>query len=291
MFIQCIFFLSLFINKVFSDDYMPVNRIVNALPAELNQFPYQVSISLAGVWGVPFIISQNPICSGSIIHPRWILTSAYCVYELTSKDRILVQAGKNFINEATEPYQQNRFVNKVYLHPSYPGENARHDIALLTLDKPLSINQNVMAVNLPAPEVVYLGEGIVAGWGSTSFSQNTELSTELRYDTVPIIEHDKCNEILKDKRLPLQVFSEQICTGSGIRNSAVCNGDSGGPLVTKEKLDGYHVQIGIISWGLFPCGKDEIGAVYTRVSCYIDWIDDIVLSDKDNIKNTEFEQQ
>lgn len=148
-----------------------------------------------------------------------------------------------------------------------------------------------MSVNLPAPEVVYLGEGIVSGWGSTSLEHNTELSTELRYDIVPIIEHDKCNEIMKDKRIPLQVFSEQICTGSGTRNSALCNGDSGGPLVTKEKLDGYHVQIGIISWGLFPCGMSTIGSVYTRVSCYIDWIDDIVLSsDKPDVNNNEFQQ-
>lgn len=100
---------------------MPVNRIVNSLPAELNQFPYQVSISLAGVWGVPFAIAQNSICSGSIIDPRWILTSAFCVYELSPKSRIMVQAGKNFVNEANEPYQQNRFVSKTYIHPSYPG--------------------------------------------------------------------------------------------------------------------------------------------------------------------------
>jgi secreted trypsin-like serine protease len=50
-------------------------------------------------------------------------------------------------------------------------------------------------------------------------------------------------------------------------------GDSGGPLV-QELPDGSRELIGIVSWGVIPCGQSNAPSVYTRVSAYVDWIND-----------------
>lgn len=57
----------------------------------------------------------------------------------------------------------------------------------------------------------------------------------------------------------------------------IFQGDSGGPLVTKNGFDEAEV-VGIVSWGLFPCGRKNAPSVYTRVSAFITWIAIIMLN-------------
>lgn len=57
-----------------------------------------------------------------------------------------------------------------------------------------------------------------------------------------------------------------ICTGPLSGGLSACSGDSGGPL----EQDG--TVIGIVSWGMTPCGSRGAPSVFTKVSAYIDWI-------------------
>lgn len=57
-------------------------------------------------------------------------------------------------------------------------------------------------------------------------------------------------------------------------------GDSGGPLIKIEE-DGKKEVIGIVSWGIGPCGTRGAPAVYTRVSSYADWIHNIMESNSE----------
>lgn len=60
-----------------------------------------------------------------------------------------------------------------------------------------------------------------------------------------------------------------ICAARG--NISACGGDSGGPLVVGTT--GNYVQVGIVSWGISPCGNiNGVPSVYARSSAYIDWI-------------------
>lgn len=54
-------------------------------------------------------------------------------------------------------------------------------------------------------------------------------------------------------------------------------GDSGGPLELDEKLSGGTLStiVGVTSFGK-ACGFVGIPGVYTRVSSYIEWIEDVV---------------
>lgn len=50
-----------------------------------------------------------------------------------------------------------------------------------------------------------------------------------------------------------------------------CQGDSGGPLVCM--IDKRMTLLGIISWGL-GCGQKDVPGIYTKVTNYLDWIQD-----------------
>lgn len=67
------------------------------------------------------------------------------------------------------------------------------------------------------------------------------------------------------------LITGQTCTLSDGKDT--CNGDSGGPL-QKVDDDGVSSIVGITSFGA-DCGG-ELPAVYTRVSQYLDWIENIV---------------
>lgn len=66
--------------------------------------------------------------------------------------------------------------------------------------------------------------------------------------------------------LPLDVHGGNLCTDPGKAISA-CVGDSGGPLI-----DNDNVLIGVVSWGLTPCGNAGAPNVYANVGYFVNWL-------------------
>ncbi|XP_044020839.1 trypsin-like [Aphidius gifuensis] len=275
MLIQAIF-VSLLTTQVLS--YGSDNRIVYSFTASANQFPHQVSLARSNIWGVPDQLEQRSYCGGSIINNSWILTAAYCVYGIptTSASRIIILAGKHNLTDTFEPHQQSRLASRIHIHPSYPGQNAQHDIALIKLSEPLVFDAYVKPVVLPNLNANHSGEGYISGWGSTSKTEIEIMPNILHYDHVPLVAYDVCRNTMKQMGIHLEIFSTQLCTGPRGGIISTCIGDSGGPLVTNYLTNGKYEQIGIVSWGLYPCGISEISSVYTRVSYYVSWINQIM---------------
>lgn len=67
------------------------------------------------------------------------------------------------------------------------------------------------------------------------------------------------------------ITEKHLCTYKAIAEG-FCKGDSGGPLISEQTRE----LIGVVSLGM-PCATG-IPDVYTRVSSYIDWIDDTLMS-------------
>ena len=70
-----------------------------------------------------------------------------------------------------------------------------------------------------------------------------------------------------------------VCAGfGGDSKVSGCKGDSGGPLVCEE--NGTFVLRGAVSWGIPRCPAGNTFSVFTRISSFVDWIND-------HIKNSD----
>ena len=68
-----------------------------------------------------------------------------------------------------------------------------------------------------------------------------------------------------------------MCAGATGFDS--CQGDSGGPLVVD--VNGLWYQAGIVSWGI-GCADAGYPGVYTRVSRYKSWINNVIHPDDES---------
>ncbi|KDR20688.1 trypsin-1-like [Zootermopsis nevadensis] len=239
----------------------PVGRIVGGHDARKGEFPYQISLQQ-----VVLIILRQHICGGSIISPSWVVTAGHCIPEYGTLE---VVAGEHNLN-SNEGTEQTVRVSQAIVHPRFEGDVAPYDIALVKLQSPLVFDEHVQPISLPVPDSIPSGNSILSGWGSISTTNNPSMPANLQTADLPIIDYDTCLETYGSDS-PLD--PSNVCTGPLSGGFSACSGDSGGPLV-KEQPDGSRELIGIVSWGVIPCGQSNAPSVYTRVSAYIDWIND-----------------
>ncbi|XP_025161415.1 transmembrane protease serine 9 [Harpegnathos saltator] len=238
-------------------------RITDGSDAMPGEFPHQVSIQ----WGFPPFISYQHTCGGSILDEKTILTAAHCIPEFGV---LKIIAGKYFL-DIEEDSNQESLVNRIKVHEGFKGDISQHDIAILKLATPLVYNEKVSAIQLPPQGELETGDALLSGWGSISKDFLPVLPAVLQKVTVPVLDNVSCLKRFPNNIIGKQpeLFDTQICTDS-TKGESACSGDSGGPLV--QVVDKVTKQIGIVSWGIYPCGANLMPSVYTRVSSYTDWI-------------------
>ena len=65
-------------------------------------------------------------------------------------------------------YEQKRGISKITIHPNWLGADVsfENDVCLLTLDSPLTLNEQVKSISLDESEPVPDTKCIVSGWGT-----------------------------------------------------------------------------------------------------------------------------
>ncbi|XP_066587805.1 mast cell tryptase-like [Prorops nasuta] len=245
-------------------------RVTSGHNAKPGEFPHHVAI----YWSLPPFIPKKFICSGSIIGEQHVLTAGNCVRRL---GKTTVLAGKHYLAKNEGRLQQESEAERSYFHPLYQGSHSQHDIAVLKLKTPFVFNERVKAIRLDENNERDLSNGVAlfSGWGSISRKLFPVKPTHYILQTANfnLLPNDQCFNITQTHKnfiVPnAYIYDTQVCTINS-NGASVCSGDSGGALV--QMVNGTMLQIGVASWGYYPCGKVNLPSIFTRVSSYVDWI-------------------
>ncbi|XP_025929829.1 chymotrypsin-C [Apteryx rowi] len=237
----------------------PLVRVVGGEDARPHSWPWQISLQYS------FLGSWSHTCGGTLIHPSWVLTAAHCI---SSSRTYRVVLGKQNLAEQ-EPGAVAAAVEKIIVHENWNSYLIINDIALIKLAKPVQESESIQAACLP-PSGLLLPQGYpcyVTGWGR--IRTNGPLADVLQQALLPVVDEATCTQ--SDWWGSL-VKSTMVCAGGdGIVSG--CNGDSGGPLNCQR--DGLWEVDGIVSFGSsLGCNTLRKPTVFTRVSAYIDWINE-----------------
>ena len=162
------------------------------------------------------------------------------------------------------------------MHPDYNSTVQTDDITLLELERPVALEgseSHIKPICLP-PANFKVREGfncVATGWGK---GQNGPVVTDiLQKIKQPLLDSKRCKEAWGDIGWPIS--EKQLCLGDLKSEVGVCSGDSGGPINCALPGGGW-MQVGVTSWTTNTCTYPGYAAVFTRVSAYIDWIQDTI---------------
>lgn len=231
-------------------------RIVGGEPATANAYPWAAHFSVPGfpTW-----------CGGTLVDAQWVLSAAHCWDDgvrLVPASDITVTLGEHDLsrNEGTE---QTRGVSEVVFHPDWNSGTLDSDVAMLRLDRPVTLNAQVGVAQIadaPAPGTNL----VVIGWGRTT--EGGRGATILQEVTVPRVADATCNANYAGLG---GITGTMICAGFDMGARDACQGDSGGPLMTTG--GGTRRIVGVVSWGQ-GCARPGLYGVYANAGLFRGWV-------------------
>lgn len=181
------------------------------------------------------------------------------------QDELELEVGSNDISDSESISIK---FDEMIVHEDYDNVTMRNDIALVRTRKEILLDTGAREVNkicLPGKSDEYSGRATVTGFGF--LEEGGKGTSEMRATQVLILPNSICHQSYSSFDPTIM-----LCAGWPQGGHDACQGDSGGPLVQKQPLTDTSVLVGIVSFGK-GCARQDSPGVYTRVSAYIDWIE------------------
>lgn len=255
--------------------------------AQFGEFPWMVAV--LNEENTPERTLNVYQCGGALIHPEVVLTSAHCV---SNREKIYkIRAGEWDTQTSNELFpHQDAGVRKIVIHPNYHSGPLHYDMALLFLDSPVTLAENIDTVCLPRQDENFdYSRCFASGWGRDVFGKEGKYQVILKKVELPIVPRRDCELALRGTRLGpyFNLHHSFVCAG-GEAGRDTCKGDGGSPLVCPiHNTKNRFVQVGIVAWGI-NCGERGVPGVYANVASVRDWIDEQLLYNNLSTKYYEF---
>ncbi|XP_011180416.1 phenoloxidase-activating factor 3 isoform X1 [Zeugodacus cucurbitae] len=257
------------------------DRVANGIDAKLGEFPWSALLLYA---------EKKPLCGGSVITDRFVLTAAHCIRD----DLQLVRLGEHDLSTAVDcakicqTYEEFGIdpQQKPFIHPDYDDSTKYKDIALIKLDRTIDFQtyNHIKPICLPITpsdyNLVPRAILVLAGWGLTEKNERRQAEILqkglLRFEPL-----DVCKELY-----PLYtVDNSKLCIKSGSNHTVSCQGDSGSPIFWKTRYSvgrfwrWHYTQIGLVSLGFGGrCGGlTERPFMYENVTDSLAWLTNTIL--------------
>uniref|UniRef100_A0A6P4FET7 Serine proteinase stubble n=1 Tax=Drosophila rhopaloa TaxID=1041015 RepID=A0A6P4FET7_DRORH len=246
----------------------PEPRIVGGANAAFGRWPWQISLRQ---WRTSTYLHK---CGAALLNENWAITAAHCVDNVPPSD-LLLRLGEYDLAEEEEPYgYQERRVQIVASHPQFDPRTFEYDLALLRFYEPVVFQPNIIPVCVPDNDENFIGQtAFVTGWGR--LYEDGPLPSVLQEVAVPVINNTICESMYRSAGYIEHIPHIFICAGWKKGGYDSCEGDSGGPMVLQREADKRFQLGGVISWGI-GCAEANQPGVYTRISEFRDWINQIL---------------
>ncbi|XP_037652105.1 complement factor D [Sebastes umbrosus] len=240
--------------------------ILGGREAEPHSRPYMASIQM------PEGDNMKHECGGFVIADQWVMTAVHCLPTGPNGRKVVLG-----VHSLSEPVQTNQTFDilELHNHPDFSTSNYDNDIALIKLDRPFNTSEAVQPLEFLRAGGTNPGTGAevdTAGWGS--MDNLGSRPDKLKEVVVEVVSSARCRRsdyFGRGKFTNNMICANRICSHHCDQPTEdTCDGDSGGPLLYNG------IAVGITSNGGKKCGQAKKPGIYTVISHYTAWIDNIM---------------